>query len=468
MFFQILIETCLPGTAAHPLARRLSQVLAGTVLLAAVGICADTRSAAAQPAGPPKAPTAAPKVLTVDRIVAVVNSEVITQLDLSLRAKLAAAQLSRQGTALPPTDVLERQVLERMISDRVQLQMARDTGIRVDDGQLDKILARIAADNKMTPGEFRAAIERDGLLFSRFREDLRDEVLISRLREREVDSRVVVTESEIDNFLSTRLAQKGGNDELSLAHILVRVPEGASPEQLAERRARADQALGQIKSGSDFAQVAAAFSDAPDALKGGLMGARPTERWPTLFADASKSLRVGEVSSVLRSPAGFHIIRVVDRRVGGSSVLVQQTRTRHILIRVNEVTSENDARSRLRGLKERIENGTPFGELARLHSDDGSAARGGELGWISPGDTVPDFERAMNQLKINEVSDPVRTEFGVHLIQVTERRSEDLSVERQRLVARQAIRARKADEAYQEWVRQLRDRSFVSLRLEDR
>ncbi len=415
---------------------------------------------------PAQAP-AAPRVVTVDRIVAVVNDEVITQFDLALRTRLAVAQLSRQGTPLPPTDVLERQVLERMISDRVQLQLARDTGIRIDDAQLEKILTRIAADNKMTLPQFREAIERDGLAFSRFRDDLRDEVVISRLREREVDSRVVVNESEIDNFLKSSTAQ-GGNDELGLAHILVRVPEGASPEQLAERRGRAEQALAQIKAGTDFGQVAAAFSDAPDALKGGSMGARPADRWPSLFADAARTLRVGETSVVLRSPAGFHIIRVVGRKVGGSSAVVQQTRARHILVRVNELVSEAEATQRLRILKERIENGTPFGELARLHSDDGSAARGGELGWISPGDTVPAFERAMDQLKLNELSDPVRSDFGVHLIQVTERRSEDLSAERQRLVARQALRARKADEAYQEWVRQMRDRAFVSVRLEER
>ncbi|MFN7426939.1 MAG: peptidylprolyl isomerase [bacterium] len=440
------------------MSRRLPTLLS-TLLLAAVLL-------AAPGAAPAQGPMPA-RVLTVDRIVAVVNDEVITQFDLTLRTKLAVAQLSRQGTALPPAEILERQVLERMISDRVQLQLARETGIRIDDGQLEKILSRIAAENKMTLPQFREAIERDGMAFTRFREDLRDEVLISRLREREVDSRVVVTESEIDNFLKNSAAQ-GSNDELNLAHILVRVPEGASPEQLAERRARAEQALGQVKAGTDFGQVAAAFSDAPDALKGGVMGARPTDRWPTLFADAARSLKVGEVSPVLRSPAGFHIIRIVDRRVGGNSVLVQQTRARHILIRVNELVPEADANQRLRGLKERIENGAPFGELARLHSDDGSAARGGELGWISPGDTVPAFERAMDQLKVNEVSDPVRSDFGVHLIQVLERRSEDLSNERQRLGARQALRARKADETYQEWVRQIRDRAFVNLRLEER
>lgn len=439
------------------LRRQTSSLLFSALLLSAL-----------LPAGPVAAQAAAPRqVLTIDRIVAVVNSDVITQFDIALRARITSAQLARQGTPIPATDVLERQVLERMITDRVQLQLASETGIRVDDVQLDKILARIAADNKMTLPQFRAAIERDGMVFARFREDLRGEVLISRLREREVDSRIVVTESEIDNFLKTSAA-RGGNDELNLAHILVRVPEGASPEQLAQRRERAEQALGRAKSGSEFGQVAAEFSDAPDALKGGVMGARPADRWPTLFADAARGLKVGEVSPVLRSPAGFHIIRVIERKLGGNSVIVQQTRARHILIRVNELVSEADARQRLRGLKDRIENGTPFGELARLHSDDGSAARGGELGWVSPGDTVPPFESAMKQLKINEVSDPVRSDFGMHLIQVTERRTEDLSAERQRLVARQAIRARKADEAYQEWVRQLRDRAFVSLRLDDR
>jgi peptidyl-prolyl cis-trans isomerase SurA len=442
----------------HPSVPNVGRALVVALLAVAALVPVDS---AAQPA-------ATRKVLGVDRIVAVVNDEVITQFDLALRTKFALAQLARAGTAPPPREVLERQVLERMIADRVQLQQARDTGLRVDDAQLEKILTRIAEDNKMTLPEFRKAIERDGLSFSRFREDLREEVLMSRLREREVDSRVVVTESEIDNFLRTREAQQGGDDELGLAHILVRVPEGASPEQLAERRARAEKALAQVKSGTAFAEVAAAFSDAPDSLKGGLMGSRPLDRWPALFADASKGLRVGDVSPVLRSPAGFHIIRVTDRRVAGSSVIVEQTRARHILIRINEVVSENDARTRLRSLKERIENGTPFADLARQHSDDGSASRGGELGWISPGDTVPDFERAMNGLKLNEVSDPIRTDFGMHLIQVLERRKEDLSVERQRLLARQAIRARKADESFQEWLRQLRDRAFVSLRLEDR
>jgi len=412
-------------------------------------------------------PVAPRKVLTLDRIVAVVNGEVITRHELGQRLRVISAQLAQQKTPLPPPDVLERQVLERMISDRVLLQHARETGIRVDDGQLEKILTRIASDSKLSLPQFREALERDGLSFARFREDVRDEVTMVRLREREVEARIVVTDAEIDNLLRTRETQQNAAEELTLAHILVRLPEGASPEQIAERRARAEQALLAVRGGADFGQIAASFSDAPDALKGGDMGSRPLDRWPALFAEAARSLKVGDISPVLRSPAGFHILRVSARRASTAPVIVQQTRARHILIRINELTSETDARNRLVGLRERIENGTPFAELARLHSDDGSAARGGELGWVSPGDTVPEFERTMDALKPGELSQPVRTDFGMHLIQVIERRNEDLTVERQRLLARQTIRARKADEAVQEWVRQLRDRAFVSIRLDE-
>jgi peptidyl-prolyl cis-trans isomerase SurA len=418
----------------------------------------------------PQAPGKRVPVVALDRIVAVVNDEVITQIELAARVKIAEAQLARQGTPPVPRETLERQLLERLIVDRVQLHVARDTGIRVDDAQLEKVLSRIAADNKMTLSEFRDAIRRDGFSFERFREDLREEIIISRLREREVDARITVTESEIDNFLANEKANLAAADEINLAHILVRVPEGASPEQLAERRARAEQALALLRKGADFAQTAASFSDAPDALKGGVLGPRTADRLPAIFADAAQALKAGETSAVLRSPAGFHIVRVLERRGGGvKPVVIEQARVRHILVRVNELTSEADARNRIRGLRDRIVNGgARFDELARLHSEDGSAARGGDLGWVSPGETVPDFERTFAALKIGELSEPVRTEFGVHLIEVLERRKEDVSAERLRLAARNAIRARKAEEAYQEWVRQQRDRAFVSIRLEER
>jgi peptidyl-prolyl cis-trans isomerase SurA len=416
---------------------------------------------------PPAAAQKPRQIVVLDRIVAVVNDEVITQLSLNERVEIALRQLRSQGTPPPPRAVLEKQILERMIADAVQLQFARETGLRVTDTELDRALGRIAQQNNLTMEAMRQTLERDGVPFAKFREDIRNEIVISRLREREIDNKIVVTEGEIDNFLSQQQTQGGADDEYNVSHILVVVPENASPEQIQARRARAEQALAQLKGGADFRQVAAAFSEAPDALQGGAMGWRPAVRLPTLFAEALKTMRPGDLSPILRSPNGFHILRLHDRR-GSAPVVVQQTRARHILIRTTELVSENEARSRLRNLKERLENKADFAELARAHSEDASAARGGDLGWLSPGDTVPEFERAMAALAPGQVSDPVLTPFGWHLIQVLERRNEDMSKERQRLLARQALRARKSDENYQEWVRQLRDRAYVELRLEER
>jgi peptidyl-prolyl cis-trans isomerase SurA len=246
------------------------------------------------------------------------------------------------------------------------------------------------------------------------------------------------------------------------------VPEQASPEQIQKQRARAEDALTQLRTGADFGQIAASYSDAPDALQGGQLGWRTSARLPSIFVDAVATMQPGELSTLLRSPNGFHIVKLVDRRGAGGPVMIQQTHARHILIKTSELVSQRDARDRLVKLKERIDNGTDFAELARLHSEDGSASRGGDLGWISPGDTVPEFERAMNALQTGQVSEPVQSPFGWHLIQVEERRTEDMSKERQRLVAKQAIRQRKAEEAYQEWVRQLRDGAYVEYRLEDK
>jgi peptidyl-prolyl cis-trans isomerase SurA len=408
-----------------------------------------------------------PPPVVLDRIVAVVNDEVITRHELEERVKFATKQLRQQGTPLPPKDALERQLLDRMVTDRVQLQFAKETGLRVDDTELDRAINRIAQENKMTAQQLRQALDKDGVPFARFRDDIRNEIVITRLREREVDHKIVVTEGEIDNFLS--LQQRADvNDEYNLSHILVVVPENASPEQIQARRERAEQAYAQLKGGSDFRQVAVAFSEAPDALQGGTMGWRPSSRLPTLFTDALKSLRAGELSPILRSANGFHILKLNDKRGGGAPVIVQQTHARHILMKTNELVSESEARNRLLALKERLENKADFAALARAHSEDASATKGGDLGWLSPGDTVPEFERAMNALKPGEVSAPVQTPFGWHLIQVLERRNEDMSKERQRLAARQTLRARKSDEAYQEWVRQLRDRAYIELRPEER
>jgi len=429
----------------------------------ALALALTSTSAAAADA-PPRAPRA---VIAVDRIVAVVNEDVITRIDLQQQLSLAIDTLKRQGTPLPPTDVLERQVLERMISQRMQLQLAKDSGLRIDEAVLDKTIARIAQQNKLSVDQLRAALERDGVPFTRFREDIRIEITIARLREREVDSKIVVTEGEIDAFIQNVDKTDGKTNEFNIAHILVRVPEQASADAIQVRQGRAEQALAQLKQGVDFGQVSATFSDAPEALQGGGLGWRDAGRLPSLFVEALENMKVGQVSGLLRSSNGFHILRLVDQR-GAAPVLVQQSHARHILIKTNEVISESEARNRLAGLRERIENGTDFAELARLQSQDASAPKGGDLGWLSPGDTVPDFERTMNQLKIGELSQPIKTEFGWHLVQVLARREEDMSKERGRLTARQALRERKSDEAYQEWLRQLRDKTYVDIRNDER
>jgi len=410
----------------------------------------------------------ASRVVLLDRIVAVVNDQVITRRDLDERITVVLTQLRQQGTPLPSREVLEKQVLERMIFNQVQLQYAKETGLRIDDATLEKTLSRIAEDSKLTPAQLRAALEKDGISFTKFREDIREEITMARLREREVDNKITIADSEIDTFLSTRQIQEGKTDEYHLSHILVSVPEQASPERLQERRARAEQALAQLRGGADFRQVAASFSDAPDAVQGGAFGWREITRLPAIFAEAVKDLKPGEVSGVLRSPNGFHIVRVNERRGQAAPLIVSQTRARHILIKTSELVAESEAKDRAVKLKERLDNNADFAELARLQSEDASAARGGELGWLSPGDTVPEFEKAMNALRPGQISEPVRSPFGWHLIQVMERRNQDVSQQQQRLSARQALREQKTDEAHQEFVRQLRDRSFVEYRLEEK
>lgn len=408
--------------------------------------------------------------LEVDRVIAVVNDEAITAYELRNRIATVERQLQMQRVPLPAREILERQVLERMITDRVQLQFARETGLRVSDIELDAAIRRIAEGNRLGLPEFRAALEKDGVSWVKFREEIRDEIVLSRLRDREVESRIVVSDGEIDNYLANPDQGEAVAVEVSISHIVLRVPEQASPDQLMRIGARARTALDQLRRGDDFAKVAASFSDAPDGLSGGVMGRRPLDRLPALYADAVKKLKPGELSEILRSPAGFHIVKLVE--MTGSSAAkaptsLKQTRARHILIKVNEIVSETEARRKLLAIKERLENGADFAELARLNSNDLSAAKGGDLGWLYQGDTVPEFEKAMDALRINQISEPIQSPFGFHLIQVLERRTEDATAERQRLAARQALRDRKADEAYQDWVRQMRDRAYVEYRVED-
>jgi peptidyl-prolyl cis-trans isomerase SurA len=416
-------------------------------------------------------PFAAPaqSVTVVDRIVAVVNKEVVTLSELNDAVGRAERQLRRQNTPAPDRDVLQRQMLERLILEKAQLQMARETGIRVDELQLDRAVQRVAESNKMALAEFRRALEADGVSFELWREDLREQILLTRLREREVDDKIQVSDTEVALFLEEMKAAPAERVEYNLSHILVRVPEQASPERLAAARVKAENALAQARAGGDFGRLAASYSDAPDALQGGSLGWRTQDRLPELFAATLLNMSPGDVSEVLRSPAGFHVLKLAERRGAAASAPVTQTRLRHILIRTSDTVSESEARRRLRDLRDRIVNSkADFAELARVHSDDGTASRGGELDWVYPGDTVPDFERAYEELKDGEISQPVRTPFGYHLIQVLERRSAEMNPERRRLQARQVLRERKSDEAYQEWLRQLRDQSYVEVRLDER
>ena len=434
-----------------------------------------------QSPAPARAPAAAAKldtrlattakpggVVELDRIVAIVNNEVITSNELNTRMATVVKQLQAQSTQLPPQDALRKQLLERMINDLVQMQEAKETGIRVDDATLDKALQRIADENNLSMTEFRRRLEQDGLNWPKFREEVRGEVIMSRLREREVESGINITEAEVDTQLALEAREATTDREFRLAHILVLVPEQATSAQIDARRKRALLALGELRKGAEFAQISAQYSDAPDALQGGNLGWRPSGRLPAIFLEALTPLKPGEITDILRSANGFHIVKLLDKRGVNAQPTIQQTHVRHILIKTKEGVTDSDAQERLARLRERVIGGADFAELAKVHSDDPSNAKGGDLGWISPGDTVPEFERAMNQLRDNEISAPVQSTFGWHLVQVIERRTEGVTEERKRAAARNTIRARKADEAYQDWLRQTRDRAFVEYRLEEK
>lgn len=399
----------------------------------------------------------------IDHVVAVVNDEVITRLELSRRYDEVVQSLTQKNTPLPPRPVLEKQLLDRMITERALQQHARNTGIRVDPAQVERTLARIAAQNKMELPELKAMLEKEGQSIERFRDNVRNEILIARARERDVENKITISDAEIDGYLQTQ-AQQGAETEYNFAHILITVPENASPEQLQARRARAQEVMDSLNKGGDFAQLSASYSDAPDALQGGISGWRTSGQMPSLFVDTLKPLQPGETAPLLKSANGFHILKLIDKRGRDVALSVTQTHARHILIKTNEITSESDAKNRLLQLKERLDNGVKFEELARLHSDDGSASKGGDLGWVNPGDTVPEFQKAMDALQPNQISEPIQSPFGWHLIQVLARRTQDVTQERQKLVARQAIRERKGDEAFQDWVRQIRDAAYVELR----
>ena len=402
----------------------------------------------------------------LDRIIAVINDDVVMKSELDEKVRTVKSQLNEQGTALPPTSILEKQVLDRLILSKLQIQMAENTGIRVDDESLNRTISNIAAENKLSLAEFREILESDGYSYEKFREDIRHEILTSRLRQRQVDNRITVTEREIKNFLDNKEHQGEIETEYSLAHILVSTPEGISAAEREDSKKVAEKVLNDLKNNGDFAQLAATYSDSQDALDGGKLGWRKAGQVPTLFAESVADMEKGDVSNLIRSSSGFHIIKLLDVRSTEQHV-VTQTNARHILIRTDELITDKDARNRLKQLLLRIKGGDDFADLARGHSNDTvSAADGGSLGWVSPGDLVPEFENAMNSLAPGQVSGPFQTQFGHHIVQVLERREHDSTEDVKRAKAREAIRRRKVEEAHQNWLREMRDDAYVEYRTE--
>ncbi len=431
------------------------------ILCLCVGLLAsaDLRFTAANAA------TESPARETLEQIVAVVNDDVITRTELNARVKTIKQQIAGQRAALPPDSILEKQVLERMILATLELQLAERSGVRVDDETLNRTIRRIAEENRLSLSEFRDLLEQDGYDFARFREDIRKEIIISRLRQRQVNDRLNITEQEIDNFLANQRAQGNTNEEFRIAHILLSVPDAAAPERIRAARERAASVLTELSAGADFTRTAMAMSDGQQALEGGDLGWRRMAELPTPFLEPVSRMQVGAVSEAIRSPSGFHIIKLVDRREGERHI-VTQTHARHILMKPNELTSEDEVREGLSALRARILAGEDFAALAKTHSADSvSAAEGGELGWVGPGETVPPFEAAMNELTEGGISAPFQSGFGWHIVQVLERRRHDNTTTFMRSRAREVIRQRKLEEELPAWLGRLRDEAYVENRL---
>ncbi len=464
-------------------ARRLT--LGGAVLILSVAALAQpvapsSSSAQVTPLGGgaqvrPLAPPApsqglrAPSSPTlIDRVVAIVNREVITASELARREKQFVVNLKRQGAAVPPPAVLREQVLDRMINDRAMLQLARETGIRVDDLTLDRSVARIAEQNGLSVSGLRNQLESEGISFSSFRQDIREEIILTRLREREVDNRLQISDSEVDTFLAAQGQSIQRIEEWKVAQILVRVSENPSKQDLTAAQDKVKRIEEALRGPRTFAAVAKEFSDGPDRDQGGSLGWRTRDRLPTLFLEAVASLKPGEVAKTIRSPNGFHVLQLEDKRSTLRTQEVAVHRARHILVRVDAQVNEEQARRRIVDIRRRLELGADFAQLARDFSQDpGSAPRGGELDWAYPGDLVPEFERAMVALQPGQVSDPVRSVFGVHLIQLLERKREPLTEQRLRTAARMVLRDQKLAEAVADWTREVRANAYVEIKRDD-
>ena len=403
---------------------------------------------------------------SADFIVAIVNSEPITNQEVRNRMLQLEQQLSSRGGALPPRDELFTQVRERLISERVQTQLARDSGIRVDTAAIDNAVQNIARQNQLSAEQFRQRLRDEGVDINTLRNNLRDEILLQRVREREVEPRVKITESELDAFIREQRDSPAGEVEVNIAQILVALPDNATDAQIAPLAAKAQRAFERARAGEDFAALAREFSDAPGARdNGGAMGLRNVERYPSLFVDTVQNLSSGAVAAPVRSGAGFHVLKLIEKRLPGfENLIVPQTRARHILLRTSAQLSESVALGRLADLRKRIAAGLDFATAAKDNSQDGSAREGGDLGWAVPGQFVPEFEEVMNSLRNGEVSEPFVSRFGVHLMQVLERRERKMTDREQREAARGALREKKLDEAFLNWAQDLRARAYVELR----
>lgn len=401
----------------------------------------------------------------LDYIVAIVNDDVLLRSELDTFLRTVRQQLASQKTPLPPENVLLKQGLDRLVLNRIQLQLANSTGIRVDDETLNQAVARIAQQNNLSLDQFRRALESQNFNFEHFREDIRNEIIMTRLQQQQVTNRIRISEQEVDSFLANQKELTDENQSFHLGHILVALPDAASPEKIKNAYAKAQSIHQKLVSGEDFSQAAVALSDGQKALEGGDLGWFTLGQMPTVFVNSVKKMQPGQISDVIRSPSGFHIVKLLETK-GEAKHLIKQTSARHILLKPSAVASDREVRNRLLQLKQRIEDGDSFADLAKAHSADTLSAReGGDLGWLSPGETVPQFEQVMDRLDKNKVSEPFKTRFGWHIVQVLDRRDHDDTDKVQRSKALEQIRARKIQEAIQLWIRRIRDEAFVELRL---
>ncbi|MDS1142562.1 peptidylprolyl isomerase [Pusillimonas sp. SM2304] len=466
--------------------------------MSVLGALSAQAALAAEPAKPPQ-----PSQQFVDGIAAIVNKQVITLQQVNTEARTAQEQLRRQNIPVPDHAVLQKQVLQRMIAEELERQEAERLGIRVTDAQIDQAVQTIAQRNRLSPEQLRAEIEKSGVSWDDYLKNLRQEVRTDLLRQRAVDSTIVISDAEIDAFLKTQgqqiaapqqpapqqAAPQSGPRILGLAQILVAVPEGASSSQVQALRQKAEELLARVRGGADFAGVAASSSDGPQALSGGELGVRPVDGWPDLFINATENLQAGEVSNIVQSGNGFHILKVLTRgqpqaapsdaaappALGQAApaqpqqqgpMMVTQTHARHILIKTTQVMSDQKAEIRLNQLRQRLVNGESFEDLAKRYSEDASAPQGGDLGWLTPGETVPPFEQAMNALEPNQISQPVQSQFGWHLIQVLDRRTKNMENEFRRMQARQLLFQRRVEPAFEDWLSQLRGQAYIDNRLD--